>query len=182
MKSLMTNAYQHQLLVKHKRRPWGGTGHRWVTHVGAMALDLHEFLEQKMTILDYGCGRGTFKPAMEKEFPSADILEYDPGIPEKGTLPGKAFDIVVCTDVLEHVEPQFLEATLKKLAKLATHGLFLNISLRLAGSSLPDGRNTHLIVQPASWWLVELRKVFDDSWSMRAHESPEDELTMEFRR
>ena len=181
LKKLMTNAYQHLLIVKHKRRPWGGTGHRWATYAASMAIDLQDTLEQPVTVLDYGCGRGTFKPAMTKEFPHAEVFEYDPGIPEKMELPRKEFDIVVCTDVMEHVEPSYLDATIAHLGQIATHGLFFNISLRLAGSSLPDGRNTHLIVQPADWWMEQLKKHLD-GWVSMVHSSVDDELTVEFRR
>ena len=36
-----------------------------------------------------------------------EIKEYDPAIPGKDSLPEPA-DIVVCSDVLEHIEPNYL--------------------------------------------------------------------------
>ena len=36
-------------------------------------------------ILDYGCGKGTLKPALAALAPDLTVLEYDPAIPGKET-------------------------------------------------------------------------------------------------
>lgn len=106
------------------------------------------------SILDYGCGKGEL--ARNLPFP---IWEYDPGIPGKENAPLPA-DIVVCTDVLEHIEPDYLEKVLIHLVTLSRIVVFLAISVVKAQKNLPDGRNAHLIVESADWWAEKLSTLF----------------------
>jgi len=48
-------------------------------------------------------------------------------------------------------------ADLHKLSKKAT---YLVISTRPASKILADGRNAHLIVKPADWWVEKINSVF----------------------
>lgn len=106
------------------------------------------------TILDYGCGKGTLAKALS--FP---IWEYDPAIPGKDKPP-RAADLVVCTDVMEHVEPQYLESFLLDLARCTRKVCYAVIHTGASMRNLPDGRNTHLIQQPANWWKGQLERHF----------------------
>lgn len=114
------------------------------------------------SILDYGCGNGSMRGAL----PGWRIAEYEPGIPAKALMP-KPADLVVATDVLEHVEPNRLGAVLGHIEKLAVKGAFLVISCSKSKVLLPDGRNSHLIVEPPEWWLERLSKL---SLSIKRHE------------
>jgi hypothetical protein len=42
---------------------------------------------------------------------------------------------------------------------LSQRGAFFTIALSPSKAVLPDGRNSHLLIQPASWWLDRLRGV-----------------------
>ena len=106
------------------------------------------------SILDYGCGKGYLAKAIS--FP---IWEYDPAIPAKSDLPRPA-NLVVCTDVLEHIEPQLLNHVLADLRRCTKQIGFFVIHTRAAQKVLPDGRNTHLIQQGKAWWKAKLRKFF----------------------
>ena len=86
--------------------------------------------------------------------------DYDPAIPGKDAPPGPA-DLVVCTDVLEHVEPEHLDAVLDDLQRLAKKSLFLLIATRPASKALPDGRNAHLTIEPPKWWIPKLMERLD---------------------
>jgi hypothetical protein len=70
-------------------------------------------------------------------------------------LPGFA-DLVVCTDVLEHVEPELLDTVLRHLRSLARKAVFVVIATRPSNKTLSDGRNAHLIVETAEWWIAHL--------------------------
>lgn len=106
------------------------------------------------SILDYGCGKGY----MAKALPWP-IWEYDPAIPEKSESPRPA-DLVVCTDVLEHIEPEKLVFVLDDLRRCVKQLGFFVIHTGPAAKSLPDGRNTHLIQHGEEWWRKRLERFF----------------------
>jgi hypothetical protein len=116
-------------------------------------LKLYEVTGSK-SLLDYGCGKGLL--AKELDFP---IWEYDPAIPTKDAPPRPA-DFVVCIDVLEHIEPDYLEATLSDLARCVKEVGYFVIATYQSKKTLPDGRNTHLIIEGKEWWREKLVKFF----------------------
>ena len=103
-------------------------------------------------VLDYGCGKCTLQEALGQP-----ISNYDPCIPEFA-LPPRPHDIVCCTDVLEHIEPDCLEAVLADLRRLTLQVCFMTIHTGAAMKFLADGRNAHLIQEGQDWWLPRLRK------------------------
>lgn len=116
----------------------------------------------KCDILDYGCGKETLKKAMEENFPSIPnmrVIGYDPGIPGKNQEPKRA-DVVVCTDVMEHIEPECVDTVLRHIKDLTEHVAIINVSLIPAVKTLPDGRNAHISLHPKDWWLSFLKKYF----------------------
>lgn len=104
-------------------------------------------------VLDYGCGKGTLGWA----FGNPDwFYEYDPAVPGKEKPPEAVCDIVVCTDVLEHIEPDRLDAVLKHINACSRNLIFFVISTRPAEKNLPDGRNAHISLHTAQWWREKL--------------------------
>lgn len=135
----------------HGRVIYGATGHFWAKPIDKMARD-----RGAATVLDYGCGRGTLGKAIRQFEPLPyEWLEYDPAIAGKEEKPARA-DLVVCGDVLEHIEPECLYAVLDDLANTARLAVFLVVSTRKAGKTLADGRNAHLIVESSDWWLRKI--------------------------
>jgi hypothetical protein len=106
------------------------------------------------SVLDYGCGKGELAKALP--FP---IWEYDPAIPGKEQSPRPA-DLVVCTDVLEHVEPDKLGPVLDDLRRCTRRLGFFTIHMGPAGKTYADGRNTHLIQRKKPWWTQHLARHF----------------------
>lgn len=151
-RELISDDYRATLQETHRLNKWGGGGKSHVHDVMAWAID-----NECTTILDYGCGRGTLKPAaFELDHGAREVREYDPGIPGKDALPEPA-DLVVATDVLEHIEPDRVYATLQHLRGLTCMAAFFVISLRPAKLILPDRRNAHLSIHDAVWWESELK-------------------------
>lgn len=62
---------------------------------------------------------------------------------------------------MEHIEPTCLIAVIEDIRELANVGAFFNIATRPAKKVLADGRNAHLIVRDAYFWLDTLREFFD---------------------
>ena len=116
-------------------------------------LKLYESIKGK-SLLDYGCGKGYLAKTLP--FP---IWEYDPCIPGKDDSPSPA-DLVVCLDVLEHVEPEYLDFVLNDLARCVKQCGYFVIHTGPAQKILPDGRNTHLIQENKEWWRNKLIQHF----------------------
>ncbi len=138
----------------HKGAGWGKGGVKWADEVENFASCLGD-----PTILDYGCGKG----ALVEELRNRDfvITGYDPAYIIPMHLP--PVDLVVSTDVLEHVEPEYLDSVLQNISILANDAVFLVISLVPAVKVLPDGRNAHLIVESVDWWKSKLKKYFTNN-------------------
>jgi len=154
---LYTENYKQQLQQKHNKISWGGgvgTKVKWI--IPKAKTYLNNSID---TVLDYGCGNGTFKKVCNKLFPDVSVLEYDPAIISKDICPKKA-DIVVCFDVLEHVEPECLSDVLSHIQLINTYGAVLQPCLVAAGHTLSDGRNAHLIIQDSEWWLNKFKDYF----------------------
>jgi len=136
----------------HESNPdYGIGGHR---HVGRMMALRDEY--DATTMLDFGCGKGTLKQSLgSPEW----IAEYDPAIPGKDQRPSRA-DLVIATDVLEHVEPHLLDNVLFEIARCATRVAYLIIATRPALKTLADGTNAHKIIENAAWWRNKLSERF----------------------
>lgn len=135
--------------LHREREGYGASGKRWSKEV----LKLSEELSTK-DILDYGCGKSSLADMLD--FP---ISQYDPCVVEYSKHPVPA-DIVVCTDVLEHIEPEFIDNVLDDLKNLTIKSGFFCIGLGLSKKKLADGRNANLLVKPIEWWREELEKRF----------------------
>jgi hypothetical protein len=111
-------------------------------------------------LLDYGCGSNLSLPnaiTTDREF---IYQAYDPGVEKFSGDPSPA-QLVCCIDVLEHIEPEYLEDVLDHLEELTEEILFCSVTTEKAMKTLPDGRNAHLIVQPMSWWLPKIMERFE---------------------
>jgi FkbM family methyltransferase len=136
----------------HEENPYYGVG-------GGKYADLVKQIKAASpdieSVLDYGCGKGFLQKSLD--FP---IWQYDPAVPEFSEPPRPA-DLVVCTDVLEHIEPDKLDYVLDDLKRVTLKAGYFVIHLGAARKTYPDGRNAHLIQQPADWWVKKLSSFFN---------------------
>lgn len=119
---------------------FGSIGVQFADNVRLLCRDNHY-----KTIVDYGSGKGSLKRALDELKLGLEIQNYDPCVPGDDTLPSQA-DLVVCFDVLEHVEPDLLENVLAHIRDLARKCVMLSISNIPSSRTLGDGRNAHLII------------------------------------
>jgi len=108
------------------------------------------------TVLDYGCGQGH----LARLLPEFETEEYDPCIEGKDGDPARA-DVVVCADVLEHIEPDLLGNVLLHIYALARRHVLLVIATGPSKKVMADGRQAHLIVESADWWKGKLAGLFE---------------------
>ena len=113
-------------------------------------------------VLDYGSAGGqTMQAVREHLWLPPDVREacYDPFV-EEFSQPPEPADFVICTDVMEHVEPQCTQSVLDHIASLTRRIAFFSIALQKAKKTLSDGRNAHINLRDAEFWLAELKKRF----------------------
>lgn len=134
-------------------RGYGTKGRKWAVHVDHVACHYHW-----PTILDYGAGQGSLVQELRR-MGWQHLAEYDPAVDQKDGPPSPA-DLVVCTDVLEHIEPDLVDNVLADLGRLALRGLFVVISLVPTAKTLSDGRQAHISLHAASWWADKLSEHF----------------------
>ena len=156
---MYTAEYAEQQRIMHadKEQPYGVVGHNYATTI----RDLWARTGQG-SVLDYGAGKGTLAQAI----PVVPIVNYDPFIPEWSHRPEGKFDLVVCTDVMEHVEPAYTLSVLDDIRQFSANLCFFQIALKVAKKTLPDGRNAHINLQTAGTWL----DLINARWNVRTCE------------
>ena len=112
------------------------------------------------SILDFGCGKGEILKLIEKRYPNIKTYGYDPAFND--VLPEK-IDMVISTDVLEHIEPEKLDETINDLRNRTNIVQYHLIACHKATAVLPDGRNAHLIIKTPDWWQRKLGE-WDWQW------------------
>lgn len=162
MTSLISSDYQALLKREHKERRWGAASqHRNFADIKNWALR-----QNCRTILDFGAGCGALQFDMEAADCGISVTDYDPGT-ASDHLPGRPHDLLVSCDVLEHIEFRYLPATWDYFEKIAVRAMYHVIATRQAKARLVDGSVAHLIVEPADWWLREIRIAFPN-WKFYA--------------
>lgn len=139
-----------QMILHARPEGFGGKGRRYV---GTVRYILEQF--GAYSVLDYGCGQGSLACALRLE--GVECREFDPGITGKDAMPMFA-DLVVCTDVLEHVEMDKLANVIRHIGSLARKAVFVVVALEDTHKRLTDGRSAHLIIRPAAWWDAKFQE------------------------
>ena len=128
------------------------------------------------TLLDYGCGKAI--PYDKDRCKEVDLRHpiqklcnlksfdlYDPAYEKYTTLPNKKYDIVVCTDVLEHIAEQDIDYVLTEILSHSKKIVFLNISCQPALKHFKEGKfkgkNVHISVFDPSWWGHKIGNIWN---------------------
>lgn len=154
---LISDAYRAEQARLHATTNYGTASIQYAPLVAQIIerLEVHH-------LLDYGCGRQMnllkhMKPAISHQL---KYQAYDPGVEALADPPIPA-EMVACIDVLEHIEPEYLDDVLDDLKRLTEVVALVTIHTGPAKKTLSDGRNAHLIQQPLEWWLPKLWARFD---------------------
>jgi hypothetical protein len=110
------------------------------------------------SILDFGCGKGGLMRRLTRDRSDLTVWGYDPFSPNEQIteMPTRDFDMVVSTDMLEHVEEDDVPCVLGQMALMRSKVMLLVVSNRWAHQFLPDGNNAHATVKPLEWWQVKI--------------------------
>lgn len=151
-----------QYRTVHAGKVYGQTSELLMGHI----LRQVAFLPPPITILDYGCGQARTSNWLAKIF-DATAYRYDPALPEFATLPDVRTDLVICTDVMEHIPLEDVDRVLTEIRGISANAFF-NISCVKAAEVLPNGENAHCTVRPARWWASRLGAHFDKVRKVRS--------------
>lgn len=156
---LITDEYRKANEQMHRVYAQYGSAGREAAGIVARLMNQHKIEE----LLDYGAGKLSLGKALAENREVQHRFKYIPYEPadERYAADPLPCEFVVCNDVLEHVEPDCLEAVLDDLRRVTTWLAFIAVHCGPAGKVLPDGRNAHLIQQPPEWWLPKLLARFD---------------------
>ena len=97
-------------------------------------------------ILDYGCGKGLGADNIIYNYPNLAVTKYDPFVESFATQPQGSFDMVVCYNVLQTVEQEYLLDVIDHCHALTGQHLLLNI---LCNKKSP---------RDLDWWTQALNK------------------------
>jgi len=153
----ISSEYQKQLRILHESEKSFGGGSK--ADIVAQIISTLEI----GSLSDYGAGKKELRNRLLLEFGiEINYFPYDPAFPEYGDA--SSADLVCCIEVLEHVEPEFLQSVLNQLAKIVIRYGFFTVHCGPSSKFLPDGRNAHLIQKPISWWLPNISEYFEIQW------------------
>jgi SAM-dependent methyltransferase len=127
------------------------------------------------TALDVGSGVGHGVELLNKQgkevtgvevspFAAATARAYGRNVVEGSALslpfPDASFDLVLSSDVMEHLHPDDVEQAIKEQVRVSRKYLAHRINDALATSHWNDlvGFNMHLTVKPIEWWIQQYQK------------------------
>lgn len=134
-------------------------------------VDLHK----AKTLIDYGAGKGMqyqlknvkdsqglVHENIQSYWGVTEIFCYDPALEDFSALPGRKFDGLVSTDVLEHCSPVDVPWIVREMFSLADKFLFVNINCMPAAALLPSGENAHIMLRHPEWWSGFFTAISED--------------------
>ena len=149
------------------------------------AYDIYNILLHNncKSILDYGCGKAipykenhrdvdpkkkipNFDKPLHKWWGIDELFLYDPAYPEHDKLPTKKYDMVICTDVLEHIPEEDLDWIIREICSLSNKTVFINVSgepaLKTFTTGKYKGENVHVSLFDHEWWVNKAKHVWED--------------------
>lgn len=132
------------------------------------------------TILDYGAGKGqqharrdfalqdgTRVSSLREHWGVDSVTLYDPAYVPHSALPTGKFDVVICTDVLEHCPESDMRWIVSELFDHAHKHVYANVACYPAEKTLPSGENAHCTIRPPAWWRALLAGISADHAGVR---------------
>lgn len=153
-----------QYRLMHDQRPHrysrGSTVRKYIGEIAKLVAEI-----PTESILDYGSGAGTQYTVdrIHEGWGGPMPALFDPAIPGIDDLPEDVFDGVICTGVLEHIPEPELDLAIGNLAKYARRWALIVVGTGPSPRKrLPDGRNVHVTIRPATWWQERIEAAFGD--------------------
>lgn len=152
----MTISTEYREILKeiHAKEEWGYASQNELPRI----LEIIKKYQIK-NVLDYGAGKQFLAKNLPINFPNLTVESFEPGIDNLNVIP-KPAELVCCIDVLEHIEPEFIDQVLDELKRVTQRIGYFTVATKPAKRILPNGKNAHLIVQPIEWWYDRIAENF----------------------
>jgi len=146
--------------------------------LGEYKHQIWEMIHRKniKTVLDYGCGKAHFHKLLFNNpktpgAPTVQLTPYDPAYFPFAEKPTGKFDLVLCIDVMEHVQEDQINNVLEDIFSFSDN-VFLTITCYKATQTLLNGKNAHYTVKKPEWWKEKL-KPYDGKYKVVFQTRPE---------
>ena len=113
------------------------------------------------SILDYGCGKAALIDKISQTYKNIKCHKYDPSIEGIDKIDIKKVDLVINTDVLEHIPEGIIDSVLSEISTLS-QVCFFNLHHGPAKHILPNGENAHCTIKPPDWYHHKLKNYFPE--------------------
>jgi len=150
---MISEAYREEQKVLHENPDYGRMSVEYAPFVSRIINNLN-----LTDILDYGAGKGRLAEYLTVDH-TVSVCMYEPAI-DKWSMTPEPHEFVACIDVLEHIEPEFINDVLDDLKRVTKRVGFFTIATVKAKKILSDGRNAHLIQKPIEWWMPKIIERF----------------------
>ena len=158
MRDVASESYASQMKELHSTSESFGVGSVTAKHYKVIADLIRKI--GVASVLDYGCGKGNLLEYFGEKMPELKVDGFDIASEKYATLSDETYDMVVCLDVMEHVEFGAISNVLMEI-RTRTRKIFVcSIANYTAGKVLSDGRNAHLTQLPFSTWFALLSGFF----------------------
>jgi SAM-dependent methyltransferase len=127
--------------------------------------------KKSITILDFGCGTAIHwhKHTLVNKTKSLmtvlgekvqGFYRYDPAVDIYSKKPTTKFDLVVCSDVLEHIPDSELQSFIAEASSYVDVGgtLMFSVSTSASNNSFLSGENMHINIKSPDEWVQLLKK------------------------
>jgi len=149
-----SNAYLERHRKTHEKHPQFGT-HRHPYLVNTMreiAQGCAQALGRPPTLLDYGCGKGVFLEELRRMNLFGELVGHDPAILRFRERPSRQFDVVICPDVLDQLEDQFVRDAIEDVAQFSARTAVFDIITK------QSPKFVHLRPRSASTWQQRVER------------------------
>ncbi|HEX9810639.1 MAG TPA: methyltransferase domain-containing protein [Burkholderiales bacterium] len=142
-----------QYIETHATRHYGSSAGAYLSQFAAVVREA-----KPKAILDFGCGRSDLVAHFWLDG-ERHIARYDPGIPAYKEMPDRAFDLVFCCDVMEHIRMADVDRIFGEIRAKSNRVIFV-ISTKPARAVLPNGMNAHVTLLTDSEWMRWVAEAF----------------------
>lgn len=150
------NEYINEYKILHKIKPNYGKSSEKIYNIVLSFITKNNI----KTVIDYGCGKSRLLEIINNEV-NIDYYKYDPAIEKYNQKPSKKYDLLICTDVLQHIPEEFLESSLEEIFKYASI-FFIKIKCSSHSTLLPNGTPANCTIHKKNWWIKKFKKSFNN--------------------